>query len=50
MVDRLIAEGVIDKQPTSKKALADIQSAFNVWMEQSGRSLTEISRTLAMSL
>tara|TARA_R110002020_G_scaffold39991_3_gene118313 strand:+ start:2777 stop:3442 length:666 start_codon:yes stop_codon:yes gene_type:complete len=50
VVDRLIAEGVVDKQPTSKKALADVQSAFNIWMQQSGRSLTEISRTLAMSL
>ncbi|MDF1608426.1 DNA-3-methyladenine glycosylase I [Hoeflea sp. YIM 152468] len=47
---RLIAEGVIDKPATSKKALADIQAAFNVWMDQSGRSLTEISRVLAMSL
>ncbi|MDZ7601354.1 MAG: DNA-3-methyladenine glycosylase I [Hoeflea sp.] len=50
VVDRLIAEGVVDTQPTSKKALADVQSAFNVWSEQSGRSLTEISRVLAMSL
>lgn len=50
VVDRLIAEGVVDKAPTSKKALADVQSAFNVWMEQSGRSLTEISRVLGMSL
>lgn len=47
---RLIVEGVIDRPATSKKALADVQAAFNVWMEQSGRSLTEISRTLAMSL
>jgi len=50
VVDRLIAEGVVDKAPTSKKALADVQAAFNVWMEQSGRSLTEISRVLGMSL
>ena len=50
VVDRLIAEGVVDRQPTSKKALADVQAAFNEWMRQSGRSLTEISRTLAMSL
>ena len=50
VTDRLIAEGVVDKQPTSKKALSDVQSAFNIWMEQSGRSLTEISRVLAMSL
>ncbi|MCY0094381.1 DNA-3-methyladenine glycosylase I [Hoeflea ulvae] len=47
---RLIAEGVVDRQPSSKKALADVQSAFNIWMQQSGRSLTEISRVLAMSL
>ncbi len=47
---RLIAEGVVEKAPTSKKAMAAVQSAFNTWMEQSGRSLTEISRVLAMSL
>ncbi len=47
---RLIAEGVVDKQPTSKKAMAAVQDAFNTWMDQSGRSLTEISRVLAMSL
>ncbi|TMV07887.1 3-methyladenine DNA glycosylase [Ruegeria sediminis] len=47
---RLIAEGVVDKAPTSKKALAEVQRAFNTWMRQSGRSLTEISRVLAMSL
>ncbi|WP_209832490.1 DNA-3-methyladenine glycosylase I [Ruegeria sp. HKCCE3926] len=47
---RLIAEGVIDKPATSKKAMAAVQRAFNSWMDQSGRSLTEISRVLAMSL
>ncbi|WP_271949489.1 DNA-3-methyladenine glycosylase I [Ruegeria faecimaris] len=47
---RLVAEGVVDKPPTSKKAMASVQAAFNTWMEQSGRSLTEISRVLAMSL
>jgi 3-methyladenine DNA glycosylase Tag len=47
---RLIAEGVIDKPATSKTALRSVQSAFNTWMEQSGRGLTEISRTLAMSV
>ncbi|WP_281994918.1 DNA-3-methyladenine glycosylase I [Ruegeria faecimaris] len=47
---RLVAEGVVDKPPTSKKAMALVQAAFNTWMEQSGRSLTEISRVLAMSL
>ncbi|MEZ5716684.1 MAG: DNA-3-methyladenine glycosylase I [Paracoccaceae bacterium] len=47
---RLIAEGVIDRPATSKSALAAVQAAFNTWMEQSGRSLTEISQTLARSL
>ncbi len=47
---RLIAEGVIDKPATSKKTMAAVQRAFNSWMDQSGRSLTEISRVLAMSL
>ncbi|MBD3662719.1 DNA-3-methyladenine glycosylase I [Sulfitobacter aestuariivivens] len=47
---RLIAEGIIDKAPTSKKALRATQNAFNTWMDQSGRSLTEISRVLAMSV
>ena len=47
---RLIAEGVIDKHASSKKAMTAVQDAFNTWMEQSGRSLTEISRVLAMSL
>ncbi|SFT48327.1 DNA-3-methyladenine glycosylase I [Sedimentitalea nanhaiensis] len=47
---RLIAEGVIDKPATSKTALRAVQNAFNTWMDQSGRPLTEISRVLAMSL
>ncbi|SDW64389.1 DNA-3-methyladenine glycosylase I [Ruegeria halocynthiae] len=47
---RLVAEGVVDKPATSKKAMVAVQAAFNIWMEQSGRSLTEISRVLAMSL
>ncbi|MFY0618597.1 DNA-3-methyladenine glycosylase I [Shimia sp.] len=50
VVARLIAEGVIDKQPTSKGAMKKVQEAFNIWMAQSGRSLTEISRVLAFSL
>ena len=49
VVARLVAEGVIDKAPSSKKALAAVQAAFNTWRDQSGRSLTEISRVLAMS-
>ncbi len=50
VVARLIAEGVIDKPPTSKGARRQVQDAFNTWMAQSDRSLTEISRVLAMSV
>lgn len=50
VVARLIAEGVIDKAPTSKTALHKTQEAFNLWMQQSGRGLTEVSRVLATSV
>ena len=49
-VNRLIAEGVVDKVPSSKKDFAAVQAAFNTWKQQSGRSFTEISRVLAMSI
>ncbi len=47
---RLIAEGVIDKPAGSKSSMARVQDAFNTWMDQSGRGLTQISQVLAMSL
>ena len=50
VIARLIAEDVIDKPPTSKRDLAAVQTAFNTWATQSGRSLTEISQVLAMSV
>ncbi len=49
VVARLIAEGVVDKAPGSKSSMKAVQAAFNAWMDQSGRSLTEISRVLALS-
>ncbi|WP_421859117.1 DNA-3-methyladenine glycosylase I [Oricola sp.] len=50
VVARLIAEDVIEKQPTSKAAMTKVQAAFNAWADQSGRSMKEISRVLAMSI
>ncbi len=50
VVGRLIAEGVIDKPPTSQKGMQAVQGAFNAWADQSGRSLKEISRVLAQSI
>jgi 3-methyladenine DNA glycosylase Tag len=46
---RLIAEGVVDKPPASKGAMRKVQVAFNTWMGQSGRGLTQISQVLARS-
>ena len=47
---RLVAEGVVTKPPSSRRDMAAVQQAFNAWREQSGRSLTEISQILAMSI
>ena len=50
VVRALIQEGVIDKEPASKLALAKVQDAANQLMEQSGRDLTAVSRVLALSI
>ncbi len=50
VVARLVAEGIIDKPPTSKRAQIAVQAAFNTWRDQSGRGLSQISRILAMSV
>lgn len=50
VVARLVAEGVVDKAPTSKTAMRAVQEAFNTWQAQSGQSLTTISRVLAQSV
>lgn len=50
VVARLVAEGVVDKEPTSKSGMRKVQEAFDTWRNESGRSLTEISRVLAMSV
>ncbi len=46
----LVRQKVIDKPPTSKKALAAVQEAFNEWRTESGRSYAAISRTLACTV
>jgi 3-methyladenine DNA glycosylase Tag len=50
VVARLVAEGVVDKAPSSKKAMQAVQAAFNTWKDQSGENLTVISRVLAQSV
>lgn len=50
VVAALRDQGVIDKEPTSKKALARVQEAFAVWQAESGRDLCQISRVLSCSV
>ncbi|MEM6487306.1 MAG: DNA-3-methyladenine glycosylase I [Pseudomonadota bacterium] len=46
----LVREGVVDKAPTSRKAMAAVQGAFNAWRVESGRPLCAVSKTLALSV
>lgn len=41
--------GIIDSGRGSKRALDAASKAFNQWQQESGRSLTEISQTIAFS-
>ena len=50
VVQALISQGVVEKAPTSKKALLAVQAAFNTWHEESGRDYCQISRVLACSV
>lgn len=50
VVARLNAEEVITKNPISRRDMLVVQAAFNIWVAQSGRSLTEISQVLAASI
>ena len=42
VVTALIGQGVIEKAPSSKKALAAVQAAFNQWHEESGRPFCQV--------
>ena len=50
VVKALVAAGVVDKAPGGKKALADVQAAFNAWHSETGRPLCQLSRILALSV
>ena len=50
VVKALVEQGVVEKAPTSKRALRQVQEVFNVWHEESGRELCQISRVLACSV
>lgn len=46
----LVNEGIVSKKPTSQKDLKACQAFFNTLREESGRPLSHISMTLAMSI
>jgi 3-methyladenine DNA glycosylase Tag len=50
VVRALIREGVVEKAPTSQRDLARVQEAFDRWRSESGRPMSQISRTLACSV
>ena len=50
VVAALIRDGVIDRPPSGKRDMKAVQAAFNQWAAESGKDLTTISRTLALSV
>ena len=50
VVKALRREKAFDGTPTSKSSLSSIQSAFNAWVEDGGKSLTRVSRVLAFTV
>lgn len=50
VVQALIRDGVVDKNPTSKTALRAVQAAFSKCASESGRPFAHISRALALSV
>jgi 3-methyladenine DNA glycosylase Tag len=50
VVTVLIAEGIVDKEPTSKRALSATQEAFNAWQNETGLPYSHLSRIMAASL
>ncbi|MEM5529523.1 DNA-3-methyladenine glycosylase I [Gammaproteobacteria bacterium AS21] len=50
VVAALIAQGIVDRRPTSQRDLRLVQQTFNQWHEQSGEPLSHISRLLAHTI
>ena len=50
VVKALIGAGVVAKAPTAKRDVASVQAALNAWREEAGRSLSQISQILALSV
>ncbi|MCP4446805.1 MAG: hypothetical protein GY811_15870 [Myxococcales bacterium] len=50
VVRALVGARVINKEPTSKRALSAVQDAFSAWREGSGRPLCQLSKILSCSV
>ena len=50
VVTYLIGQGLVDKHPNSQRDLKLVQSTFNDWQQQSGRTMAEISRIVAYTV
>lgn len=50
VIAALKREKVFDGSATSKRSMAAIQEAFNGWVADGGKSLTRVSRVLAMTV
>lgn len=50
VVSVLVAEGVVDKEPTSQSGLRAVQAAFNQWHEETGLPYSHLSRIMAASV
>jgi len=50
VVNALIRQGVVEREPKSRRDLALTQKAFDDWQAESGFDLTQLSRLLALSV
>ncbi len=50
VVTALKAQNILDKAPTAKRDRQKMQEAFNLWQEQSGRPLCQLSVMLALTV
>ncbi len=50
VVKVLVAERVVDKEPTSKKAMTAVQTAFNNWRDETGLPFCHLSRIMGASI
>ena len=50
VVQVLIMEGIVNKEPTSKSGLNAVQQAFNNWRDETGLPYCQLSRIMAASI